>query len=143
MSNATKLFAAIGAALVFGALLVDARPPGPFSLSLNLNGEASRQTIADGGGNGLFSTGTTVATATIRCGLPHKAVCPATAVNICTNAVDAGCSNDITSPQYGEPIAEGDFLYWVAQDCPGSLTKTIAAISTTDAGVSCAVFEMR
>jgi hypothetical protein len=134
------IFAGVIAALIVASVAV-ARPPAPLALSLNLNGEARRPVQADGGGLILSSAGTTVATATIECGRAHKVVCPTTAVNFCSYAIDAGCSSNVSSPQYGEPIAEGDFIYWVANDCTSGL-RTVAAVSQTDAGVSCPIFEM-
>ena len=121
----------------------DARPPAPLQLSSNLNGEPVRIAQGDGGGNLLYSTGTTVANATVNCGRTHKVVCPVTAVNLCVWNTDAGCSATVTDLNYGDPIAAGGFGYFVAQDCPGATTKVIAAVSQTDAGVSCPVFEMR
>jgi len=151
MKNTTKqVLGALAAVAVFllVSLAADARPPGTLPLGLNLNGEATRPTQADGGGLLLYSTSSDPAWVTVNCGQIYKVVCPVTATNLCWNpgtGADAGrtCSNVTSSPIYGDPIAAGGFLYGIAQDCTNATTKVIAAISSTDAGVDCPVFLMR
>lgn len=123
------------------ALNAEARPPAPLQLSQNLNGEPVRPTQSDGGALLLSSTGVAVATATVACGGVYKLVCPSTAVNFCAWSTDGGCSADVANINYGDPIAAASFGYFVAQDC-SSGTKTVSAVSQTDAGVSCPLFRM-
>ena len=137
------------AAAALFAVVAWARPPGTLPLGLNLNGESVRSTNLDGGAQGLFSSGSTVAWTTVRCGEAYKVVCPETAANLCHNppAVSDGgfyhCTNAAADLYYGEPITAGGFVYFIAQDCTNSTTKALAAVSSTDAGVSCPVFRMR
>ena len=150
MHDTTKRIAGIlfvGSVVVLAALSADARPPGPLTLSLQLNGEAVRATQADGGGQMLYATTTETAWTSVACGMPYKVVCPVTAVSLCSNPTslaDAGygCSAVTSSPLYGEPIAAAGFLYVVTQDCDAG-SKVIAAVSQTDAGVECPVFRMK
>lgn len=149
-STAKKIVGALAAVAVLFlfSLVADARPPGTLPLGLNLNGEATRTTQADGGGLLLYSTSSDPAWVTVYCGQAYKIVCPVTAVNLCWNpgtGADAGrtCSNATNSTVYGDPIAAGGFLYGITQDCTNATTKVIAAISSTDAGVDCPVFLMR
>lgn len=141
MPRAGFIFALASVSLL--ALAVDARPPGSLPLSLNLNGEATRPTQADGGGLLLSAAGTAVATATVSCGATYKLVCPVTAVNFCSSAPTSTCSSSTSQATYGEAVAAAGFIYFVSQDCGSPYTKTVAAVSQTDAGVDCPLFLMR
>ena len=121
----------------------DARPPAPLAASLMLNGEARCDIAGDGGCTRLVSTTTAIANAVISCGGVYKVVCPTTAANLCTRSQDAGCNFNQADEEYGDPIAAGGFLYFVANDCPPNSTKYIYAVSPTGAGVSCPILRMR
>lgn len=138
----SRAFAIAFLAGILCALVVDARPPAPLQLSSNLNGEPVRPVQTDGGALLLSSTGVAVAQAAVVCGGVYKVVCPVTAVNFCAWSTDAGCSADVGSINYGDPIAAASFGYFVAQDC-ASGAKYVSAVSQTDAGVSCPVFRMQ
>ncbi len=127
------------ASAVTAAML--ARPPGEFPLFLQLNGEATRWVMPDGGQSGIYGSG-------IQCmpvpppGATGNGVVlkfqPSAAAFLCVGTLDGGCYSNVLDPNYGDPIAAATNYYVVLRD----QTAAICQVPLTGS-VNTPVFRMQ
>jgi hypothetical protein len=130
-------------AAVLGALsagsLAHARPPTPYTLDLQVRGEAVRYFMRDAGPSGMYGSGVQCMTGTTE--VPTGAVLefiPSAAIHLCTNPTDAGCSATQTDLNYGEPVAAGAVAVITVRD-----STTLICQVPVSGSVNTAVFQLR